>query len=265
MPEGDTVFAAAARLRAALDGQRLTRTQFRIPSLATADLTGRTVTSVRSVGKHLLIDVGGSDDDDSGLARVSLHSHLKMEGAWHVHPIGTKWRRPGYQARVVLRTATHEAVGFDLGILELTETPDQDLAYLGPDLLSAEWEPTEAIRRIEARADEPIGTALLDQRLVAGIGNVYRSELCFLRRVLPTRPVREVDVTAMVDLARRVLWANRLRTARTTTGQTAPNARMWVYGRRGQLCRRCGSTIERDQLGSIGEDRVIYFCRQCQS
>ncbi|MXP23102.1 DNA glycosylase [Gordonia sp. HNM0687] len=265
MPEGDTVFATAARLRAALDGRRLEWTQFRVPSLATVDLTGRTVGSVRSVGKHLLIDVGGPDDDQPDAGGASVHSHLKMEGAWHVHPIGTRWRRPGYQARIVLRTATHEAVGFDLGILELTDSPDADLAYLGPDLLAEDWEPTEAIGRIEARPDEPIGLALLDQRLVAGIGNVYRSEICFLRKVLPTRPVRDVDVPGVVDLSRRLLWANRLRTARTTTGQSAPNARMWVYGRRGQLCRRCGSPIERDQLGSIGEDRVIYFCPHCQT
>ncbi|MEE3848818.1 DNA-formamidopyrimidine glycosylase family protein [Gordonia sp. LSe1-13] len=265
MPEGDTVFAAAARLRAALEGQRLVRTQFRVPSLATVDLSKRTVRSVRSVGKHLLIDVAGPDDDRPESGAVSIHSHLKMEGSWHVHPSGTRWRRPGFQARVVLRTATHEAVGFELGVLELTETPDGDLAYLGPDLLSDDWDPAEAVRRIESMPEESIGVALLDQRLIAGIGNVYRSELCFLRKVLPTRAVREVDIPSMVELSRRVLWANRLRSARTTTGHTAPNARLWVYGRRGRLCRRCGSPIERGQLGSIGEDRVIYFCPGCQT
>ncbi|AZG44872.1 DNA-formamidopyrimidine glycosylase family protein [Gordonia insulae] len=264
MPEGDTVYAAATRLRAALDGERLVYTQFRVPSLATADLSGRTVTSVRSVGKHLLIDVSGPDDHPENGA-VSIHSHLKMEGAWHVHPLGRRWRRPGFQARVVLRTDRREAVGFDLGVLEVLTDPDSALSYLGPDLLAVDWDRAEAIHRIESVPDEKIGIALLDQRLVAGIGNVYRSEICFLRGVLPTRAVRDVEVGAAVDLSRRLLWSNRERTARTTTGQTAANARMWVYGRRGQWCRKCGTPIERGDLGPIGEDRVIYFCPHCQT
>lgn len=255
MPEGDTVFAAAARLRKALAGHRIDHCQFRIPSLATVDLTGQEVTAVRSVGKHLLIDT----------ADVSIHSHLKMEGAWHVHRVGQRWRRPAFEARIVLRANGYEAVGFALGILELLEEPHDALAYLGPDLLGEHWDAAEAVRRLAADPDREIGEALLDQRNLAGIGNVYRSEICFLRGVLSTRPVAEVDLPPMVELARKMLWANRLRTARTTTGNTAPNARMWVYGRRGHGCRRCQTPIERVQLGSIGGERVIYFCPRCQS
>ncbi|MGC4962160.1 DNA-formamidopyrimidine glycosylase family protein [Gordonia sp. DT101] len=265
MPEGDTVFATAARLRTALAGRQLSYTQFRVPRLATTDLSGRLVVAVRSRGKHLLIDVAGPDDTRPDVGALSIHSHLKMEGAWHVHPVGRRWRRPGFQARVVLRTDEAEAVGFDLGILELSADPESALGHLGPDLLADDWDRDEAIRRIRGCPDDPIGTALLDQHLLAGIGNVYRSEICFLRGTLPARAVQDVDVPAAVDLSRRLLWANRSRTARTTTGQTAANARLWVYGRQGQLCRRCRTPIERGQLGSIGDDRVIYFCPGCQT
>ncbi len=265
MPEGDTVFATAARLRVALSGHLLRHTDFRVPRLATVDLSGRRVGAVRSRGKHLLIDVEGPGDARAAGGSVSIHSHLKMEGAWVVGPIGRRWRRPAHQARVVLRTDEHEAVGFDLGILELVTDPDAALEYLGPDLLAGDWDPAEAVHRLESTPDQPIGTALLDQRLLAGIGNVYRSEICFLRGMLPTRPVAAVDVPATVDLSRRLLWANRLRTARTTTGNTAPNARLWVYGRRGQPCRRCQTPIERGELNSIGGDRVVYFCPVCQT
>ncbi|MGV9710501.1 DNA-formamidopyrimidine glycosylase family protein [Gordonia sp. NPDC003424] len=255
MPEGDTVYATAALLRTALAGHRIDHCQFRIPSLATVDLSGREVTGVRSVGKHLMIDVGD----------VSIHSHLKMEGAWHVQRVGQRWRRPAFQARIVLRANGQEAVGFDLGILEVLTDPDGALAHLGPDLLADNWDAAEAVRRLAGDPDREIGAALLDQRNLAGIGNVYRSEICFLRGVLPTRPVRDVDLVPMVDLSRRLLWSNRLRSARTTTGSTAPNARTWVYGRRGQWCRRCQTPVEREQLGSTGDERVIYFCPRCQT
>ncbi len=240
MPEGDTVFAAAARLRAGLAGRVLESSDFRIPSLATADLSGREVLAVRSVGKHLLIDVAESGPGVGDT--LSIHSHLKMEGAWHVHPRGQRWRRPAYQARAVLRTADHEAV----------------------DLLADDFDREEAIRRLAAHPDETIGSALLDQRLIAGIGNVFRSEICFLRRVLPTRPVGEVDLGPVVDLSRRLLWANRMRSARTTTGNTSPNARMWVYGRHGRLCRRCATPVKRGELESPGGERSVYWCPRCQ-
>lgn len=260
MPEGDTVFRAADRLRRALAGKTLTRTDFRVPRLATRDVSGGTVTSVRSRGKHLLIDV----ERDDLPSPVSIHSHLKMDGIWDVHPLGQRWRRPAHQARLVLRTETSEAVGFSLGILELLTDPDDHLAYLGPDLLGTDWDAAEASRRIEAQPEVPIGIALLDQHLMAGVGNEYRNELCFLRGVLPTRPVAQVNVPAIVDIAHRMLWANRMRTARTTTGSTNPHARLYVYGRRGRPCRRCATLIQRGFLGPQGEDRVIYWCPHCQ-
>ncbi|GAA1481786.1 endonuclease VIII Nei2 [Gordonia sinesedis] len=265
MPEGDTVYQAAARLRRALAGHRLERTDFRIPSLATVDLTGAEVTAVRSRGKHLLIDVTRADST-SPPSSVSIHSHLMMDGIWAVHPVGTRWRLPGHRARIVLRANGYEAVGFDLGILELLTDPSAALAHLGPDLLGDDWDAQEAVARISAQPDTPVGMALLDQRLMAGVGNVYRSEACFLRGIRPDRPVGDVDVAGLVDLCRRMLWANRNRPARTTTGRTGPAARLWVYGRIGQLCRRCGTPIERSFLGSgRGDDRVVYTCPRCQT
>lgn len=260
MPEGDTVYAAADRLRRALAGRVLTHCQFRVPRYATVDFTGHTVTGVRSRGKHLLIDLA----DPQGARAPSIHSHLKMEGAWHVYRPGARWRRPTHHARIVLRTNICEAVGFELGVLDLLDDPESALSYLGPDLLGDDWDADEAVRRIRARPAEAIGLALLDQRLMAGVGNVFRCEICFLRGVLPTTPVADVDVPGMVETSRKLLWNNRTRTARSTTGQTAPNARTWVYGRRGQLCRRCATPIERGFLGDDGAERVIYFCPTCQ-
>ncbi|WLP91527.1 DNA-formamidopyrimidine glycosylase family protein [Gordonia sp. NB41Y] len=261
MPEGDTVFRTAARLRTALAGKLLTYSDFRVPRLATVDLSGRAVTAVRSRGKHLLIDVGPGD----GQEPVSIRSHLSMEGSWDVLRVGERWHQRAHTARVVLRNDTYEAVGFALGTLDLMADPDGALAYLGPDLLGDDWDAAEAARRIARHPDTPIGIALLDQRRMAGVGNEYRSELCFLRGVLPTRRVGDVDVPAMVDLAHRMLVANRTRLARTTTGKTGRTERLWVYGRRAQPCRRCATPIQRDHLGTADAERVIYFCPRCQT
>ncbi|ALG84244.1 DNA-formamidopyrimidine glycosylase family protein [Gordonia phthalatica] len=259
MPEGDTVFRAAHRLRTALRGKTLTRTDFRVPVFATVDLTGGVVVAVRSVGKHLFIDV-----ERDGGAPVSIHSHLKMEGVWDVHAVGARWRRPGHTARVVLQAGEVEAVGFDLGVLEVLSDPAGAVAHLGPDLLGDDWDPDVAVANLAASPTEAIGVALLDQRKLAGIGNVYRSEICFLRRVHPGTPVSDVDLPPMVSLAHRLLADNRLRAVRSTTGVTARGRELWVYGRDRRACRRCGTTIERSMLGDPPAERSIYFCPRCQ-
>lgn len=256
MPEGDTVYRVAGRLRAALAGTTLRHTDFRVPGMATVDLAGQRVTGVRARGKHLLTDLADGR---------SIHSHLGMEGAWDVYDAGARWRRPGFRARVVLVTDTRQAVGFDLPVLELLTDADSALSYLGPDLLGADWDASQAISRISAQPDTAIGIALLDQRLMAGVGNVYRSEVCFLRGVLPTRHVSEVDVGPTVELCRRLLYANRDRVERVTTGNTRRGQQLWVYGRRAQPCRRCATPIVRDRLGADGLDRVVYFCPRCQT
>ncbi|CAQ00526.1 DNA-formamidopyrimidine glycosylase family protein [Clavibacter sepedonicus] len=267
MPEGDTVWRTATHLHEAIGGQVLTRSDFRVPKYATLDLAGQEVDEVVSVGKHILHRVGD----------LTIHSHLKMEGSWHIYQHGTAWRRPAFEARVVLETAERVTVGFSLGVLEVIPRDQEHtvVGHLGPDILGPDWgdeAAEEIVRRIAAQPDRAIGLALLDQRNAAGIGNVYRAELCFLRGVLPTRPVREVpDLPAMIALARRTMRANRDRIERTTTGDLRRGRTDWVYGRKGKACLRCGTRILQGQLGDPvrpgmgAQDRVTYWCPRCQT
>lgn len=257
MPEGDSVYQAAKRLHAALAGTVLTRCDIRVPRFATADLTGETVHEVVSRGKHLLARVG----------EFTMHSHLKMEGVWHVYPNGARWRRPEFQARAVLANERYTAVGFELGLFEVIRTADEHdaVGYLGPDLLGPDWDPDAALANLLRDPDRAVGLALLDQRALAGLGNVYRAELCFLRGVLPTRPVGTVsDPARLIDLAKRLIEANKDRPERTTTGNLQRD-RTWVYGRGGQRCRRCGTRILQGQLGDNElQLREVWWCPSCQ-
>ena len=260
MPEGDTVYQAAARLHAALAGHVLTRTDFRVPAFATVDLSGETVEEVVPRGKHLLMRVGA----------YTVHSHLKMEGAWHIYAPGERWRRPAHTARAVLHTAAHEAVGFSLGVLEVLPRDREAgvVGRLGPDLLGPDWDAERALANLRAHPQREIGLALLDQRNLAGLGNVYRAEVCFLRGVLPTRPVGDVDaddgLEPLVALAHRLIVANRDRVARVTTGNLHRDS-LWVYGRGGLPCRRCGTRIRQGQLGDTAlTERDVWWCPTCQ-
>ncbi|GAA2241549.1 Fpg/Nei family DNA glycosylase [Herbiconiux moechotypicola] len=262
MPEGDTVFRTAEHLNQALAGRPLTVFDLRVPRLASADLRGETVDEVVSRGKHLLTRIG----------EHTLHTHLKMEGAWHVYRHGSRWRRPAYQARAVLENAEWVVVGFDLGVVELVRRDDEDEAvgHLGPDVLSPSWseaEVSEAASRLRTDGGREIDVALLDQRNLAGLGNVYVNELCFLRGVLPQRPVDEVaDLEALVALGRRLIVANRDRVERTTTGDLRPGRRTYVYGREGRPCLRCGTRIRSGELGATElTRRITYWCPTCQS
>jgi endonuclease VIII len=250
MPEGDTVFHTADTLRQALVGRTLTRCDVRVPRFATADLTGQTVDEVLSRGKHLFIRVGPA----------SIHSHLKMDGSWRVtsRPV-----RNDHRVRIILETNDVRAVGIDLGVLEILDRAhDGDaVAHLGPDLLGDDWDPKAAAANLTALPDRPIAEALLDQRVLAGIGNVYCNELCFISGRLPTAPVSAVgDPHRLVSRAREMLWANRFRWNRCTTGDTRAGRQLWVYGRAGQECRRCGTAILFDDTGN----RVTYWCPACQ-
>ena len=258
MPEGDTLYQLAHRMDDALAGRVLVGCDIRVPSFATLDLTGETVHGVVSRGKHLLIRVGG----------LTIHSHLKMEGAWELYRPGARWRKPAHEARIVLSTAGVVAIGFKLGILEVIDRArEQDvLGFLGPDLLGPDWDPAEAIRRLESDPGRPIAVALLDQRNLAGVGNEYANEICFLRGMLPTRPVGEAGLPQTVDLARRLLVANRDRSIRTTTGNLRRGETTWVYRRAGQPCRRCGAIVQTSELGrSPLELRTTFFCPRCQT
>jgi endonuclease-8 len=261
MPEGDTVYRTAAKLREALEGRALTRCDVRVPRFATVDLAGETVDEVLSRGKHLFIRVG----------EASIHSHLKMDGAWLV---GGQIRRvQPHKVRIILETADSRAAGIDLGVLEILERNlDMDaVAHLGPDLLGPDWEPRVAASNLIVDPDRPLAETLLDQRVMAGVGNVYANELCFITGHLPTAPVTAVrDPLRMVQRARDMLWLNRSRVNRVTTGDTRPGRDLWVYGRDGRPCRRCGTTIESDYAdvrskNGLSGERVMYWCPNCQT
>lgn len=254
MPEGDTVFRAAAMLRDALDGRLLTRGELRHPRLSTVDLAGRAVVGVRSAGKHLFLRF----DRD-----LSLHSHLRMDGIWQVGPPGQHWRRPAHQIRAWLATTERQAIGFALHDLALVPTGEEDrlVGHLGPDLLDPAWGPelaATAAARLRARGDGELGQALLDQRVMAGVGNVYKSEVCAVLRVTPWIPVSAVDADRVVEVSRDLLFRNRMRPNRVTTGD--PSRPAWVYNRTRYPCPRCHGRIVR-----VGTDeRVTYYCPTCQ-
>ncbi len=257
MPEGDTVYRTAARLAAALVGAEVTRFDVRVPRSALADLRGETVTSVVPRGKHLLERIGG----------YTLHSHLKMEGQWDIHRPGERWRRPAHTARAVVGTAQWETVGFDLAQVEVLPTAEEDrvVGHLGPDPLSPEWDAAEAARRVGADP-RAAHVAILDQRSVAGFGNVYANEMLFVRGIPPTRPATEIDAAALIDLGARMIRANRDRPARTFTGDDRPGRRFWVYNREGKPCRRCGTLIRAGALGaSATSERNVFWCPLCQA
>ncbi|MBT2414971.1 Fpg/Nei family DNA glycosylase [Streptomyces sp. ISL-12] len=259
MPEGDTVWQATKRLHDALAGKVLTVTDFRVPQYATVDLTGRTVLDVTPRGKHLLTRIEGG---------LTLHSHLRMDGAWKVYAPGRRWTGgPAHQIRVVLGTADRTAVGYRLPVLELLRTADEDRAvgHLGPDLLGPDWNPDRALANLLADPARPLGDALLDQRNLAGIGNVYKSELCFLLGVTPWLPVGDLPAdraAALPALAVRLLAANRDRPVRNTTGRRNPD--LFVYGRTPRPCLRCGTSIRVADQGDGSRDRPTYWCPTCQ-
>ncbi|MBB6406237.1 Fpg/Nei family DNA glycosylase [Arthrobacter sp. AZCC_0090] len=291
MPEGDSIWRAATELHRVLAGQVLVSSDFRVPRFATLSLAGWTVSEVVPRGKHLLMrllepveagsrtevaQVAEGEPDPIGPAKdltarraLTIHSHLKMEGSWQVYAPGGRWRNPGHTARCVLRTASTDVVGFSLGILEVIPTSDEPRAvgHLGPDLLGPDWDAEEAVGRMRSAPDTPIGLALLDQRNVAGIGNIYRCEACFLAGVHPAAPVSAVqDLAGILEEAKSLLQANLGPGPRTTRGPRALRPGYWVYGREHKPCLRCGTPIRRGVLGPASglEDRNIYFCPSCQ-
>lgn len=250
MPEGDTVWHTAAILRDGLVGKTLTRSDVRVPRFAAADLAGERVDEVISRGKHLFIRVG----------QASVHSHMKMDGVWR---LTARPRFSDHKIRIILSTSDVHAVGIDLGVLQILNRADDmaEVAHLGPDLLGPDWDPVVAVANLTVEPDRPLAAALLDQRVMAGVGNVYCNELCFIFGHLPSATVSAVrDPRRLVTRAHDMLFANRSRWQRTTTGNTRQGSELWVYGRRGLPCRRCRTPIEYD----AGGDRVTYWCPVCQ-
>ncbi|MGV9990628.1 Fpg/Nei family DNA glycosylase [Streptomyces sp. NPDC003374] len=260
MPEGDTVWQAARRLHDALAGKVLTRSDFRVPKYATVDLSGRTVLDTVSRGKHLLTRFEGG---------LTLHSHLRMEGAWKVYGHGERFRGgPAHQIRAVLATADRAAVGYRLPVLELLRSSEEERAvgHLGPDLLGPDWDPDLALANLLADPGRRLGEALLDQRNLAGIGNIYKSELCFLLGVTPWLPVGALPAdraAKLPALAKRLLEVNRDRVVRRTTGLR--NQDLFVYGRAPRPCLRCGTSVRVADQGDGSQERPTYWCPSCQA
>jgi endonuclease VIII len=259
VPEGDVVWYTAQRLHEALAGQVLTRSDFRVPRYATVSLRGEVVTEALSRGKHLLIRTGNG---------YTVHTHLKMDGFWRIRPADDRRQLgPGYQLRLLLANARWTAGGFLLGVTEVlrTEREDQVTGHLGPDLLGPDWDPAEAVARLSGDPARLIGEALLDQRNLAGIGTWFCAEMLFLRGIEPWRTVGSVDdLPALVDLGHRLLDANKTRAGHSSTGDTTPGRDSWVYGRAGKRCRRCGTAIKRGEQGPPGQERLRFWCPNCQ-
>ncbi|MFE2499919.1 Fpg/Nei family DNA glycosylase [Streptomyces scopuliridis] len=247
MPEGDTVWQAAQRLHTALAGHRLIRSDLRVPRFATADLTGRTVLDVTPRGKHLLTRIEGG---------LTLHSHLRMDGSWKVYAPGERWSGgAAHQIRAILGTAERTAVGYRLPVLELLRTSDEErvVGHLGPDLLGPDWDAATALRNLLSDPARPIGEALLDQRNLAGVGNIFKSETCFLVRANPWLPVGELpSPERVVTAAKKLLEANRNR--------PGGSRRLYVYGRAGRPCPRCGTSVRTAEQ----DGRATYWCPLCQ-
>ncbi|WP_432572772.1 DNA-formamidopyrimidine glycosylase family protein [Kineococcus sp. SYSU DK005] len=281
MPEGDVVWRTARRLHAALAGREVLASDLRWPSLATADLSGRRVLEVVSAGKHLLTRLSGTDGAtgtegatgvDAGgadAAPLTLHSHLRMEGSWYVERTGSdgRGRRSSAGVRAVLVTGGWTAVGHKLGMLDLVPTAAEGdlVGHLGPDPLGPGWDAAEAQRRLLAAPGRPLGEALLDQRVLAGVGTFYLAEACFLAGLSPWTPVRDLpDPAAFLRLVHRLLHANKDRTGQVTTGDLRRGRQNYAHARSGLPCLRCGTTVRVAMIGPAPRERTAFYCPTCQ-
>jgi endonuclease-8 len=274
LPEGDTIYRAARTLRRALAGRLVTRFESVYPRLTRihedAPITGRTVDDVSSVGKHLLMSFSGG---------LVLRSHLRMNGRWDVYRAGEAWQRPAAAMRVLVANAEYVAVGFNVHDIDFhdrrTLARESIVGALGPDLLDEAFDEPDALRRLRLPPDVPIAMALLDQRRMAGVGNVYKSETLFLCGISPFVAVStlgDAQLLALVRRARALMRANvgeaspngivTYRGLRRTTGRSDPAERLWVYRRKGLPCRRCATPIDACKMGE--DARSTYYCRACQ-
>lgn len=279
MPEGDTVLRTARRLDAALSGRALQRTELRWGDLGGVDLTGRTVLESVSYGKQILTRIAAEDAVAAKGPRIAtasaepltLRSHLRMEGRWSITPPGAAgWPRSiGPSVRAVLGGRDWTAVGTWLGLLDLVPTADEPrlIGHLGPDILAPTFEPAgaaESVGRLSADPARHIGAALLDQTTVAGIGTMYMAETLFLQGVSPWTPVAEVDLVDTLRTARRLLSRGATQATPTTTGNPRRGADVWVHGRSGKPCHRCGGTVRVAMIGDPMRERTAFYCPTCQ-
>jgi endonuclease-8 len=267
MPEGDTIFRIARAMQRALQGRTVIRVESALPSLArapgAASLEGRVVEGVTARGKHLLISFSDG---------WVLRTHLRLHGSWHLYRTGDRWKRPRRNMRIVLTTPDVEAVAFDVPDAEILRTRDlarhASLTALGPDPLSPDFDASEAARRLRAHPERGIAEALLDQRSIAGIGNVIKSEVLFVCRVnpfVPTGTLNEATIEKLIDQSRRLMRISVAEggVGRRTTGRIQPGARLWVYARAGRPCRVCGTPVRYSKQGT--DMRSTYWCPSCQA
>lgn len=274
MPEGDTIFRAARTLNKALAGTAIVRFESVFPRLNRIDedapVVGRTVESVVARGKWMEMTLSGE---------LLLVTHMLMNGSWHIYRPGEKWKRPQRDMRVLIATHDFVAVAFNIQVADFYTAAEIDKKspsrQIKQHFLSAEFSEDEAFAELRSAGEMEVGEALLRQRLVAGIGNVYKSEVCFACGVNPFAKISHVPdegLRCMISAARRFMLANVAETSgeaivtytgfRRTTGRANPADRLWVYGRNGKPCRKCGRPIRSRKQGT--DARVTFWCPQCQ-
>ena len=271
MPEGDTIFRAARTLHRALAGRAVTRFESVYPALTRIDddasIRGRVVEGVSSRGKHLLLEFSGD---------LILHTHMRMNGSWHIYKTGERWLAPARDMRIVIGTDTYVAVAFNVPVAEFLTRHQlarhAQLQSLGPDLTSAAFDSAEVRRRFDEHATEPLHEVLLNQRVLSGIGNVLKSEVLFVARLDPFADAGTLSPEAFDRLMRACLKLMTMNivesvrmtpvVGRRTTGSLDPNAKLFVYDRIGKPCRVCGTAVEARKTGVDG--RLTYWCPMCQ-
>jgi endonuclease-8 len=273
LPEGDTIYRAARTLNRAFTGKRVVQFVSVFPRLIRVHedkpITGRTIELVRSVGKHILMEFSGN---------LILRTHMRMNGSWHIYRPGERWQRPRASMRIIIATEDFVAVAFDLQVAEFVRTKDlrrhTELRKLGPDLLANNFDAADARRRLTERTGAEIADVLLNQRVMAGIGNVYKSEVLFACGISPFARVETLtdeEIACLISIGRKFLTANvsdqlapmtTYSGLRRTTRRANPGERLWVYGRAKDPCRRCGTAIS---VRAQGRDaRLTYWCSTCQ-
>ncbi|MEM9315624.1 MAG: DNA-formamidopyrimidine glycosylase family protein [Pseudomonadota bacterium] len=259
MPEGDTLHRVAQQISTQIVGKRIEAARARAELRRATELEGQCLEKAEARGKHLLLDFDNA---------LSVHSHLGMTGSWHIYPRGERWKKPAQRAALALRFETHDLVCFSPRLIELDTTRrirrNRFVESLGPDLLAESFDEAEALRRLKRHAHLPLGEALMAQQLVAGIGNVYKSEVLFMNRLNPFAPVSSVDDEALLEClrsTRRFMRRNLEGLRRKFRGSTLGD-RLWVYRRRGMPCLECGTPIDMRRQGEAA--RSTYFCPHCQ-
>jgi len=272
MPEGDTLARIAIALRPYLAGRVVTNARARLPGPQVSLIVGQKIDAVEAAGKNLLIKFDGG---------LELRTHLGLHGSWHRYRPGETWRRPPSRAALVIEVPGAVAVCFDAPVVELferrAEVVHPTISMLGPDLLAPNYDQAEAIRRLrdKSRVEMPIGEAILDQRAVAGVGNVFKSEVLYVEKVDPFAPVASLDdetLDRILTTARELLQMNarsdapagRVTTVDPKTGKKLAPSRLWAYDREGRPCHRCGTMIVEKSQGSE-LPRTTYFCPSCQA